>query len=407
MAGRSAGVYAEKTGGPAVTKSNGTFAYIATYLRRRFHAHCACSARPPCWRWPAAHAAAQILIGQTAGITGSVATGVNETIFGAQLAIDAANAQGGVHGEKIEMVRMDDGFDVKRAGENARVLIEEKKVVALFMSRGTPHSQAIIPWLDKHGVALIGPSTGAMVLHRPLQKHVFNVRATYQREAEKAVAHLLTIGLERIAVVHVADSFGKDGLEGAMTGFDKAKAKPAVVLPADRDKPDYAAIVPKIAGRPGPGRGVDRLRHRGGRGRQGAARGGLGGPGGHAVEQRLLGLHQAAGRHEPRRDRDAGLSQRALHRPPDGQGGAGAGARQGPATSCRRPRWKASPRPRCWSRPCAAPARSRHARQVLAALEGLRNFDLGGGLEVSYSPQDHSGIDFADLSIISDGKFKR
>ncbi len=41
------------------------------------------------------------------------------------------------------------------------------------------------------------------------------------------------------------------------------------------------------------------------------------------------------------------------------------------------------------------------------ALEGLHKFDLGG-LEVSYSPTDHSGLDFADLSIIgSDGKFRR
>jgi ABC-type branched-subunit amino acid transport system substrate-binding protein len=105
----------------------------------------------------AVDASAQILIGQTAGMTGSVAASVNETIGGAKLVIDAVNAQGGVHGEKIEILRMDDAFDVKRASENARVLIEEKKVVALFMSRGTPHSQAIIPWLDKYDVALIGP----------------------------------------------------------------------------------------------------------------------------------------------------------------------------------------------------------------------------------------------------------
>jgi hypothetical protein len=45
--------------------------------------------------------------------------------------------------------------------------------------------------------------------------------------------------------------------------------------------------------------------------------------------------------------------------------------------------------------------------KMVAALEGLKGYDLGGGLEVSYSPQDHSGIDFADLSIISDGRFKR
>ena len=42
-----------------------------------------------------------------------------------------------------------------------------------------------------------------------------------------------------------------------------------------------------------------------------------------------------------------------------------------------------------------------------AALEGIKKFDLGG-LEVSYSPTDHTGLDFSDLSIIgSDGRFKR
>ena len=45
--------------------------------------------------------------------------------------------------------------------------------------------------------------------------------------------------------------------------------------------------------------------------------------------------------------------------------------------------------------------------RVVTALESMRQFDVGGGLEVSYSPTDHSGIDFADLSIISDGRFKR
>jgi ABC-type branched-subunit amino acid transport system substrate-binding protein len=42
-----------------------------------------------------------------------------------------------------------------------------------------------------------------------------------------------------------------------------------------------------------------------------------------------------------------------------------------------------------------------------AALEGMDRFDLGG-LEIGYSPTDHTGLDFADLSIIgSDGKFRR
>ena len=53
----------------------------------------------------------------------------------------------------------------------------------------------------------------------------------------------------------------------------------------------------------------------------------------------------------------------------------------------------------------AGPKPSRE--KIQAALEGLRKFDLGG-LEVSYSPEDHTGLDFADLSFIgTDGKFKR
>ena len=352
-----------------------------------------------------AGASAQIVIGQTVGITGPVAATVSEAVAGAQLVIDAVNAQGGVHGERIEMLRSDDGFDVKRAGENARMLIEDKKVLALFLNRGTPHAQAIIPWLDKHGVPLIAPSTGAMVLHKPVQKHVFNVRSTYQREAQKAVQHLHTVGIERIAVVHAADSFGADGLEGAANGFAAAKLVPAVVLPADREKPDYAAIVPALVKARaqavlwiGSGtavtEGVKALRAAGSFAQvvtlsNNASSGFIKQLGdaskgvivtqvfpnersvGTPMVKEALALAQAKGQNE--------LSPAALEGFAAGKVLVEALRRAGPK-----------------------PTRAK----LLAALEGMRNYDLGG-LEVSYSPQDHSGIDFADLSIISEGKFKR
>ena len=45
--------------------------------------------------------------------------------------------------------------------------------------------------------------------------------------------------------------------------------------------------------------------------------------------------------------------------------------------------------------------------KIHAALESIRKLDIGG-LEISFSPEDHTGLDFADLSIIdTDGKFKR
>jgi ABC-type branched-subunit amino acid transport system substrate-binding protein len=176
----------------------------------------------------------KILIGQTAGHSGTVAGGVKETTDGARLYINYVNANGGVHGRKIELVSMDDKFDPKLAAANAKTLIEDKKVFALFLNRGTPHSEAILPLLKQHGVPLIGPSTGADILHTPVNPYVFNVRAKYQLEAERGIVQLSAMGMSRIAVIHVNDSFGKDALAGAMKGFAAANIKPVGIYSYDR-----------------------------------------------------------------------------------------------------------------------------------------------------------------------------
>jgi ABC-type branched-subunit amino acid transport system substrate-binding protein len=188
-------------------------------------------------------AGAQIVIGQTSGFTGAVSAGVKENTDGAKLYLDAVNAAGGINGQKIELVSLDDKFDPKLAAENAKKLITEHNVVALFMSRGTPHTQAILPVLEQYKVPLVAPSTGAMVLHTPVNPWVFNVRAPYQRETEKAVQYLLSIGVTRIGLAHVDDSFGNDCAIGALRGFDKAHMRAAFVLKFDRDKPDFAQVV--------------------------------------------------------------------------------------------------------------------------------------------------------------------
>ena len=45
--------------------------------------------------------------------------------------------------------------------------------------------------------------------------------------------------------------------------------------------------------------------------------------------------------------------------------------------------------------------------RIKTALEGFKRVDIGG-LEVSFSPADHTGLDYSDLSIIdAGGKFRR
>ena len=195
----------------------------------------------------AAQAGAQIVIGQTAGFTGPVAGGVKETSDGAHLYIDSINAKGGVNGEAVELVSLDDKFEPKQAEANARELITKRNVVAMFLTRGTPHTQAVVPLLNEHHVALIGPATGAMAMHQPVQPYVFNVRSAYQREAERAVRHLSLIGLTRIAVLQVDDSFGSDVIIGAQAGFAATDKKPVSIEKFDRAQKDFGAIAARVA----------------------------------------------------------------------------------------------------------------------------------------------------------------
>ena len=232
-------------------------------------------------------------------------------------------------------------------------------MLALFLTRGTPHTEAILPLLEANGVPLIAPSTGAAVLHQPVRKYVFNVRSTYQREAEKAVVHLRTVGMSRIAVVYADDSFGNDGLEGARKGFAKSGFEPVVVAKADRSKPDYTTIVPGIIGK------------------QSQAILWIGS--GSAVAEGVKALRAARSAAQV-----VTLSNNASAGFVKSLGEAAGGVIV----------TQVFPSERSVAFP-------------LVALEPSGKFELGG-LEILYGPDNHSGLDFADLSIIGqDGKFKR
>lgn len=352
----------------------------------------------------AAHA--QLLIGQTAGFTGQVAAGVKETSDGAKLYLDSVNAKGGVNGQKIEVVALDDKFDPKLAADNARKLIEDNNVLALFLNRGTPHTEAIIPLLEKHGVSLVAPSTGAMVLHQPVRKYVFNVRATYQREAEKAMTHLASMGISRIGVVYADDSFGADGLAGAQKGLVAANITPVLQEKFDRAKPEFAPIAAKLAKADAQavliiasGSAVVDANN--------AIR-----AAGSAAQIVTLSNNASAGFIKSLGASARGVivtqvypNERAVTYPMVKEAQELARAKGLGDISPAMLEGFAAAKVLVEGLKRAGPKPTREKVQV--ALESLRKFDLGG-LEVTYGPDDHTGLDFADLSIIgTDGKFRR
>jgi ABC-type branched-subunit amino acid transport system substrate-binding protein len=351
-------------------------------------------------------ALAQLRIGQPSGFTGSVSSGVKENTEGAKLYLDAVNQRGGVHGQIIELISVDDKFDPATTVEVARKLITQQGVLALFLNRGTPHAQALLPLLTEYRVPLVGPSTGAMALHEPVQPWVFNVRATYQREAIKAVKHLASMGMTRIAVLQTDDSFGADSAAGADQGFAAAGLKPVLLQKFPREKPDFAALATKVSQSEAQAvvylgssatvaSGVKALRAAGSSAQvvtlsNNASDGFI----------KLLGEHARGVIVSQVFPNERAVNYRLIKEAQDlakakGLGGISPAMIEGFAAA----KVLVEGLRRAGPKPTSAKLRD--------ALESLQKFDIGG-LEISYSETDHSGLEFADLSIIgSDGKFMR
>jgi branched-chain amino acid transport system substrate-binding protein len=184
-------------------------------------------------------AAAQVVIGQTTGVTGNSALNVSETTLGARLWLDAVNSRGGVNGNRIDLRTLDDQGSADAAAANVKTLVEKDQVLALFMIRGTPQNQAVLPLLERYDIASIAPSTGAMLLYAPVNRHVFNVRSPYQAEAQRAIEQLASMGTTRIAVFKTRDAFGEDASAGATHGFAKAHLEPVLIGSFDKAAPQF------------------------------------------------------------------------------------------------------------------------------------------------------------------------
>ncbi len=164
----------------------------------------------------------EILIGMSNALTGptsALGTGMKS---GAMVYFDKTNASGGVLGHKIKLLTYDDGYEPDRSIANTRKLIEEDKVFALFGYVGTPTTTAVVPIFSKASVPYIAPFTGAENFRNPINKYLFNVRASYFDETEAMVEHLTTdLGIHKIGVFAQADAFGDAGRAGVNRALRK------------------------------------------------------------------------------------------------------------------------------------------------------------------------------------------
>jgi ABC-type branched-subunit amino acid transport system substrate-binding protein len=179
--------------------------------------------------------ATTIVLGQSAAFTGPAAQLGIQMNIGTKAYLDYVNAKGGVHGRKIELKTRDDKYEANLAVDNTKRLIEEDRVFALISYVGTPTTGAAMPIFTEAKVPLVGPFTGAEVLRAPVNRYIFNVRASYYDETEKIVEQLVSTGNKNIAVFYQDDAYGQAGLKGVEIAMTKRSLKISALGKVERN----------------------------------------------------------------------------------------------------------------------------------------------------------------------------
>ena len=196
--------------------------------------------------------AKSILLGQSAAFSGPAAQLGIQMNIGTKAYLDHINARGGVYGRKIALKTRDDRYEANLCADATTKLIEEDKVFALISYVGTPTTAAAMPIITNAKVPLVGPFTGAELLRTPVNRYIFNVRASYYDETEKIVDLLVSNGNTNIAVFYQDDNYGLAGLKGVEIAMAKRNLKISALGKVERNTIKVEDAVKSInAARPG------------------------------------------------------------------------------------------------------------------------------------------------------------
>ena len=201
-----------------------------------------------------------IVVSQIGPFTGMPAHDAPELNQGIRAAFAQINAAGGVHGRKLSLFELDDGYKedgfVRQFGEAMK-----RRPVALLAPVGTRSIQRMLDdrLLDAADVVVLDAVPGADSLRSPGHPKLFHVRAGDRQQVERIVRHAVTLGLARMAVLYQDVPLGHSGLAAAKTVAEGlrlelapfgATVEPVQVAAAARRIGDSAAQGALVLGSP-------------------------------------------------------------------------------------------------------------------------------------------------------------
>lgn len=152
-----------------------------------------------------------IKIGLTGPYTGAAAVAGQGLRAGVQIAVDEVNAAGGIDGRQVELVALDDGFEIPKLVANMKRLISQDQVYAIVAAAGSQALPGSWPDVKESGIVVWGPVTPP----DPKLPSVFILGPSRAEQTRVAVDFMCERNVKRFFLVGQTNNLGQEGKAGA------------------------------------------------------------------------------------------------------------------------------------------------------------------------------------------------
>lgn len=196
---------------------------------------------------PASALAQEIVLGQTLSLTGPSASIARDLQRGRQACAEWVNSHGGIRGRSFKLLTRDDQGDPELAVKLAQQLVGRDGAVALLGSMGPVINGVLLKWANEQAITVLGPYGGDIEIRRGDFETAFFLTANQSAEAERLAAHVTSLGLRRVVIVHGTDGAGRAALVALEEALAVLNVPAIALLPAKSDGSDAASIAQAIS----------------------------------------------------------------------------------------------------------------------------------------------------------------
>ncbi len=195
-----------------------------------------------------------IMIGASTPLTGGLSHFGQHARWGAELAIEEANAKGGALGRKIGIEFQDNRCNPAEAAKSVTQMLAEKKYAAIFDGLCSSAALAIMPLVERANVPFIVANASATSIAERSgvggNKWTFKVNPTDASMLEALVAWLDKDGkAANIAFLGEDSDFGRAGSGGLEAALKKRNQKLVMTDYFQKGTADFTPVLTKIKAR--------------------------------------------------------------------------------------------------------------------------------------------------------------